>query len=82
MQEEHIVVTEENINILFGKKIKEIRTSLGVSQEEFGFMLGLHRTYIGQIERAEKNASIKTLAKICDGLKIDLKELLDFSKIK
>ena len=44
---------ENNINVLFGKKVKEIRSDLGISQEELGYLTGLHRTYIGHIERAE-----------------------------
>lgn len=72
----------ENINILFGKRVKECRTNLGISQEELGYMTGLHRTYIGHIERAEKNITLKNIEKIAKSLNIDIKDLFDFSNLK
>lgn len=73
---------KNNINILFGLKIKQIREERGLSQEEFGYEVGLHRTYIGQIERAEKNISLSNIEKIAVELGLDVKELFDFSNIK
>ena len=72
----------ENINILFGKRVNECRTNLGISQEELGYMTGLHRTYIGHIERAEKNITLKNIEKIAKSLNIDIKDLFDFSNLK
>ena len=72
----------ENINILFGKRVKECRINLGISQEELGYMTGLHRTYIGHIERAEKNITLKNIEKIAKSLNIDIKDLFDFSNLK
>ena len=69
------------LNQLMGLKIKEIRNSLSLSQEEFAEKVGLHRTYIGQLERAEKNITLKNINKICYSLKIDPKELFDFKDI-
>lgn len=69
------------LNQLIGLKIKEIRNSLSLSQEEFAEKVGLHRTYIGQVERAEKNITLKNINKICYSLKIDPKELFDFKDI-
>ena len=51
------------------------------SQEEFAWKLGIHRTYLGQIERAEKNISIKNIEKICKALDIEPKELFDFDDL-
>lgn len=62
-------------------KIRTIRTSLNLSQEDFAEKVGLHRTYIGQIERAEKNITLKNINKICYALKINPKDLFDFSDI-
>lgn len=75
-------VKESNINVLFGKRLKELRNSLGISQEELGYLTGLHRTYIGQVERAEKNITIKLIGKIAESLEIDVKDLFDFSNLK
>lgn len=70
-----------NINELFGQKIRQVRQSRGLSQEEFAFITGLHRTYIGQIERAEKNITLKNIEKIAISLHLDPKDLLDFSSL-
>lgn len=49
----------------------------------FNFKLvGLHRTYIGQIERADKNVSIKTIEQICNAINMDVKDFFDFSNLK
>lgn len=70
------------LNELLGLKIKDIRCKLNLSQEGFAEKVGLHRTYIGQVERAEKNITLKNIHKICYALKIDPKELFDFTDIK
>ena len=70
-----------NINELFGQKIRQVRQSRGLSQEEFAFITGLHRTYIVQIERAEKNITLKNIEKIAISLHLDPKDLLDFSSL-
>ena len=69
------------LNELVGLRIKDIRNSLNLSQESFAEKVGLHRTYIGQVERAEKNITLKNIHKICYALKIDPKELFDFKDI-
>jgi transcriptional regulator with XRE-family HTH domain len=56
----------EDVCIRFGKALRQRRHRLGVSQEEFADMCGLDRTYVGGIERGERNVSlmnIETLAK-------------------
>lgn len=77
-----MVTNSNNINVLFGQKVKEYRKSLGISQEELGYMTDLHRTYIGQIERAEKNITLKNIEKIAISLGIDIRDLFDFSNLK
>ena len=74
--------SSNNINILFGKRVRECRNNLGMSQEELGYRTGLHRTYIGHIERAEKNITLKNIEKIAKSLNIDIKDLFDFSSLK
>lgn len=73
---------DKDLNILFGLKIREIRIKHSMSQEEFAFHVGLHRTYIGQVERAEKNITLKNIGKIAKALNIDPKELFNFDDLK
>ena len=67
----------ENIKSLLGKRIRDFRKQRGLSQEELGWKAELHFTYIGAIERGEKNCSITTLEKVARGLEIDIKDLFD-----
>ncbi len=64
-----------NINILFGKLIAEKRKAIGISQEELAFRCGIHRTYIGAIERGEKSPTLTTIEKLSNGLNISISEL-------
>jgi transcriptional regulator with XRE-family HTH domain len=63
--------------ILLGKRVHDLRAAKEWSQEEFAHVSGLHRTYIGQIERGEKNISFENLSKISIVLGISLSELLE-----
>lgn len=60
----------------FGKRVKELRESKGLSQEKFSFLVGVHRTYIGMIERGEKNITLTNINKIAKALNISISELL------
>ena len=62
--------------ILLGKRVHDLRSAKNWSQEEFAHISGLHRTYIGQIERGEKNISFGNLSKIAGALGVTLSELL------
>jgi len=62
----------------FGQRIRELRTARGLSQEEFAFKANVHRTYIGSIERGERNLSLKNIAAISEALGISLSELFLF----
>ncbi len=59
----------------FGERVRELRLARGLSQEELASMAGVHRTYLGSIERAERNPSLKNIAAIADALGITLSEL-------
>ena len=63
---------KREVLIKFGKKVREERTKLGLSQEKLATRAGVHRTYIGMIERAEKNITLENIEKISKalGLKI------------
>jgi transcriptional regulator with XRE-family HTH domain len=62
----------------FGKRLKELRLARGLSQEELAFRVGVHRTYLGGIERGERNPSLRNLAAIAKGLGVSLPELFSF----
>jgi transcriptional regulator with XRE-family HTH domain len=58
-----------------GIVLRAKRESLGISQEEFSFEVGLHRTYIGSIERGEKNITINSLLKIANRMGLKLSQI-------
>jgi len=60
----------------FGEIIRKLRLDSGLSQEEFAHQCGLHRTYIGSIERGEKNVTLETAYKIAKTLDTPLSHLL------
>lgn len=60
----------------FGQKVREERLKRGLSQEELAEKAGLHRTYIGMIERAEKNITLINIAKLAKALQMSLDELM------
>lgn len=62
----------------FGKRVSSLRMEKGITQEELSFRSGLNRTYVGEIERGEKNASVVTIDKLAKGLNVRLKELFDY----
>lgn len=65
----------KDILILFGKNVKRLRKKLDLSQEKLAEYAGLHRTYIGMIERAEKNITLINMEKIANALHVNLIEL-------
>jgi len=69
-----ISVVKKEILIKFGDKVRAERTRRGLSQEELAARAGVHRTYIGMIERAEKNITLENLEKICVALDISISE--------
>lgn len=64
--------------IFLGKKIRLEREKLGISQEELGELAKVHRTYVGMIERGEKNITLSNLIKFAKALKLNVKDLIDF----
>lgn len=59
----------------FGKKVREERLRQGFSQEKLATRAGVHRTYIGMIERAEKNITLENIEKIARALSLNLKDI-------
>ena len=64
-----------NIRIQFGMRVRFFRNEKKLSQEDLGFKSGLHRTYIGSVERGERNISIDAIDKIASALDISIDEL-------
>jgi len=60
----------------FGDNIRRLRKEKNLSQEELAFKAELHRTYIGMIERAEKNITLLNIEKIAIALEVDIKDIL------
>ena len=67
------------ILLRFAQMIREERARLGLSQEDLASRAGMHRTYIGMIERAEKNITLENIEKIANALGHDLKDF--FSRL-
>ena len=61
----------------FGQKVREERLKQNLSQEELAAKAGVHRTYIGMIERAEKNITLLNIEKISKALGINISKLLE-----
>ena len=72
------VTKSSTVLISFGEKVRMQRKLKSISQEELAFRAGLHRTYIGMIERAEKNITLLNIEKIANALELPIEQMLDF----
>jgi transcriptional regulator with XRE-family HTH domain len=70
------VTTDQDLNRVLAGNLRNLRTSIGVSQEELAHRCGLHRTYIGAIERGERNVTLNTVTRVAEGLGVNPLELL------
>jgi transcriptional regulator with XRE-family HTH domain len=68
---------KQNILIIFGNNVRKIRLEQKLSQEQLSYLANLHRTYIGMIERAEKNITLVNIEKIAKALKVDIQDLFN-----
>lgn len=57
--------------MLFGCRIRDWRARTGISQEELAARSGLHRTYVGSVERGERNVSLENIIKLAKALEVD-----------
>ena len=64
------------IRLTLGKRIRELRLAAGYSQEGLADVIGVHRTYIGSIERGEQSVSMDNVAKIAKALRVTVAELM------
>lgn len=67
-----------DIRILVGKRVKELRNKLSISQEELADLAGLDRTYITSVERGKRNISIINVEKLANSLQVSLSEFFTF----
>ncbi len=63
------------VRVKFGTRVRELRLAKGFSQESFAEVCDLHRTYIGAIERGERNVSLENIYKIATALGLKTKDL-------
>ena len=65
------------LSVEIGQRIRNYRIQNGLNQEELAEKCGLHLTYIGQVERREKNATLESISKIANGLSLTLNKLFE-----
>ncbi|MHA3019627.1 helix-turn-helix domain-containing protein [Mycobacterium sp. BMJ-28] len=68
---------EGELQRIVGRNLRRYRLERGYSQEAFADFMGVHRTYMGGVERGERNLTLRTLEKIADFLEVDPRSLLD-----
>lgn len=67
---------EGELQRVLGRNLRTYREDRGLSQEDFALVLGVHRTYMGGVERGERNLTLKSVERIAATLKVDPLELL------
>ncbi len=65
------------MQVRLGRVIRDRRSNLGYSQESFAEVVNLHRTYVGSVERGERNISLQNLVRIADALGVRLSTLIE-----
>jgi len=66
----------KEINRIFGKRIRELRIAANLSQEKLAEITGFHRTYIGMVERGERNISLRNISILANSFNISISELM------
>ncbi|MFZ4929131.1 helix-turn-helix domain-containing protein [Chryseobacterium sp. Mn2064] len=67
---------KSEILVKFGDTVRYLRIQKGLSQEQLAHLSDVHRTYVGMIERAEKNVTLTSIQKIASGLGVSIIDLL------
>jgi transcriptional regulator with XRE-family HTH domain len=63
-------------NQLFGERVRSFRARIGLTQEQLGAAAGLHRTYVGGVERGERNVSLMNILRLAVALQVDPGDLV------
>jgi transcriptional regulator with XRE-family HTH domain len=69
---------KSQVLIDFGSSVRALRLKQGLTQEELARKAGVHRTYIGMVERAEKNITLENIEKISLGLSVSIRDFFNF----
>lgn len=69
-------MNNDDIESVFGSAVRDARLAKGLSQETLAFECNLHRTYIGSIERGERNVSLRNIVMIAEKLGLTVSELM------
>lgn len=73
---------EEELRGALGETIRDLRARAGYSQERFAYVVGMHRTYVGSIERGERDVGLRNLAKIAEALGMPASRLIALAEEK
>lgn len=65
-----------DVFVRFGRKLREVRLQVGVSQEKLADMASLHRTYVSSVERGKRNISLQNIERLADALGVTMAELM------
>lgn len=71
--------SSSRVHTSFGKRVKELRAARGITQETLAELVGVDRSYMGFVERGERNPTLDKIALIAKALKVPLSEL--FTKV-
>lgn len=71
-----MVGMEGDLQVDVGRRVRRIRTERGISQEQLAAALGVHRTYLGGVERGERNLTLRSVERLAERLGVDVRALL------
>jgi transcriptional regulator with XRE-family HTH domain len=70
-------VPKASIKLIFGMALRSLREERGYSQEELAERAGLHRNYVGSVERGERNVALENIVKLAKALSVRTKDLFE-----
>ncbi len=70
-------MTQTDVKVLFGDRVRELRKLRGWTQEEFALHVGLDRSYVGGVERGERNISLENICQLANGLGVPVAQLFE-----